>query len=245
MGRYRALLAYDGTDFCGYQRQAAGRSVQGEVEAALGRISNQPAVPVLAAGRTDSGVHASGQVIAFDLDWVHGAERLCAAINAHLALDVAVQKVEVAGADFHPRFAAKLRRYEYQIYNAAVRLPRTARSHWNAWPELDVKLMGAGANALLGEHDFATFGTAPEGGGTTVRTVTRAAWSNDGAVLLFEIAADGFLYCMVRSIVGSLCQVGWGAWPVGEIERRLAACDRKLSGSAAPAHGLSLVAVEY
>ena len=245
MGRYRALLAYDGTDFCGFQRQAAGRSVQGEVEAALGRISNQLAVPVLAAGRTDSGVHAAGQVIAFDLEWVHGVERLCAALNAHLAFDVAVQKVEAADADFHPRFAAKLRRYEYQIHNAAVRLPRTARSQWHAWPELDLGMMQAASIALVGRHDFATFGTAPEGGGSTVRTVTRAEWQANGAEMLFEIAADGFVYRMVRSIVGSLCQVGWGAWPVSELAKRLAACDRKLSGSAAPAHGLSLVEVEY
>ena len=245
MGRYRALLAYDGTDFCGFQRQAAGRSVQGEVEAALGRISNQSAVPVLAAGRTDSGVHAAGQVIAFDLDWVHGVERLCAALNAHLAFDVAVQKVETVDAAFHPRFAAKSRRYEYQIHNAAVRLPRTARSQWHAWPELDLGMMQAASIALVGRHDFATFGTAPEGGGSTVRTVTRAEWRANGAEMLFEIAADGFLYRMVRSIVGSLCQVGWGAWPVSELAKRLAACDRKLSGSAAPAHGLSLVEVEY
>ena len=245
MGRYRALLAYDGTDFCGFQRQAAGRSVQGDVEAALGRISSQPAVPVLAAGRTDSGVHAAGQVVAFDLDWVHGVERLCAALNAHLAFDVAVQKVEVVDAAFHPRFAAKSRRYEYQIHNAAVRLPRTARSQWHAWPELDLGMMQAASIALVGRHDFATFGTAPEGGGSTVRTVTRVEWRANGAEMLFEIAADGFLYRMVRSIVGSLCQVGWGAWPVSELAKRLAACDRKLSGSAAPAHGLSLVEVEY
>ena len=245
MGRYRALLAYDGTDFCGFQRQAAGRSVQGEVEGALGRISSQPAVPVLAAGRTDSGVHAAGQVVAFDLDWVHGVERLCAALNAHLAFDVAVQKVEVVDAAFHPRFAAKSRRYEYQIHNAAVRLPRTARSQWHAWPELDLGMMQAASIALVGRHDFATFGTAPEGGGGTVRTVTRAEWRANGAEMLFEIAADGFLYRMVRSIVGSLCQVGWGAWPVSELAKRLAACDRKLSGGAAPAHGLSLVEVEY
>lgn len=245
MGRYRALLAYDGTDFCGYQRQAAGRSVQGEIEAALGRISNQPAVPVLAAGRTDSGVHASGQVIAFDLDWVHGAERLCAALNAHLALDVAVQKMEAVDAGFHPRFSAKSRCYEYRIYNAAVRVPRTARSHWHAWPELDLGMMQAAALALVGRYDFATFGTAPESGGSTVRNVMRAQWRADGAEMLFEISADGFLYRMVRSIVGSLCQVGWGAWPVSELAKRLAACDRKLSGSAAPAHGLSLVEVEY
>lgn len=245
MGRYRAVLAYDGTDFCGYQRQAVGRSVQGEVEAALGRISNRLAVPVLAAGRTDSGVHAAGQVIAFDLDWVHGAERLCAALNAHLTLDVAVQMVEAVDAGFHPRFAAKSRRYEYRIHNAPVRVPRTARSHWHAWPELDLGMMQAASLALIGRHDFATFGTAPESGGGTVRNVKRAEWRAAGAELLFEIAADGFLYRMVRSIVGSLCQVGWGAWPVGEVGKRLAACDRKLSGSAAPAHGLSLVEVEY
>lgn len=245
MSRYRAVLEYDGADFQGYQRQANVRTVQGEVEAALSRLNAGTPVTVYGAGRTDSGVHATGQVIAFDLAWRQGAGNLTRALNAHLSRDVAVREVVAAAGDFHPRFAARCRRYEYHIYNAPYRSPLRAGVSWRVWPELDLEAMQNGAEALIGRHDFATFGTAPVSGGHTVRTVRKAAWRSDGPLLIFEIEADAFLHRMVRSIVGTLRQVGSGEFAPGDMTELLAAGMRQLSGPSAPPQGLRLVEVVY
>ena len=245
MSRYRAILEYDGTEFQGYQRQANGRTVQGKVEEALVKLNMDVPVTVYGAGRTDKGVHASGQVIAFDLSWRHGARRLANAINAHLPLDVAVKDVKLAHDDFCPRFAARWRVYEYHIYNAPFRSPIRARASWRVWPELDVDAMNVGTQALIGTHDFSTFGRAPERGGHTVRTVRRASWRIDGRLLIFEIEADAFLYRMVRSIVGTLRQVGAGDRTPWDVAKCLYAKQRNLSGPSAPPQGLRLVKVVY
>ncbi len=134
MTRFRAIVEYDGTDFLGFQRQAQGRTVQGELEAALSRIG-WGGTAVLGAGRTDAGVHAAGQVIAFDFEWQHGDGDLVRALNANLPEDVAIKQAEACPAGFHPRFDARGRRYRYRLYNQPVRSPLAARWGWQVWPE--------------------------------------------------------------------------------------------------------------
>jgi len=245
VGRFRGILEYDGTEFHGFQRQAGQRTVQEELETAVGRIAGGGRTPVSAAGRTDSGVHASGQVVAFDLEWRHGDERLLRALNAQLPADASLRALEHAENDFNPRRAARWRRYEYRIHSAPVRSPLQARVSWHVWPRLDVEAMRAGARHLLGEHDFATFGSAPDKRGHTVRIVQEVKWSAEGRLLVFAIEANAFLYHMARSIVGTLCMVGSGEWKAEMMAEVLAAGDRARCGTLAPPQGLTLVEVKY
>ncbi len=244
VSRYRAVLEYDGTEFLGFQRQARGRTVQGEVEAGLRRMG-WAGKTIWGAGRTDTGVHAAGQVIAFDLDWAHGEPALLRALNANLPVDVSVRSVAEAAPEFHPRFAAKARRYRYTLYAAPARSALNARYAWHVWQPLAVPAMQRAADQLLGTHDFATFGTDPDEGGNTVRTVSVAHWSGRGPELTFDIQAEAFLYRMVRSIVGALKQVGAGEMTPAGFERVLHARDRSQCPPLAPAHGLCLMEVVY
>ncbi len=244
--RYRATLAYDGTAYHGFQVQANAKpTVQDVVEAALASIGGGQPVGILAAGRTDAGVHASGQVIAFDLDWRHGEQALRAALNANLPEDVAVRIVQQARADFHPRYDALSRTYVYRLLVREVRDPLRRRDAWHLTGALDVAQIEAAAAHLLGEHDFSTFGTPPQGE-NTVRSVGEARWRQglDGEHT-FTITANAFLYRMVRSIVGTLVMVGQGRMTAGTFQGILATCERSLAGPAAPAHGLTLVFVQY
>lgn len=191
MARYQIILAYDGTRFLGFQRQAEARTVQYEVEKALRQLSWQ-GNSLLAAGRTDTGVHACGQVIAFDLDWAHPAEDLLRALNANLPDDVAVRQVYLAAADFHPRFDAVSRKYLYRIYCQPSRHPLLERYAWRVWPPVDLDYLQAAANFLPGTRDFAAFGTPPRSGGSTIRTVYQAGWKSHEPWLEFTIRADAF-----------------------------------------------------
>lgn len=245
MARYRAGLEYDGTDFRGFQRQAAGRTVQGEVEAALAAIG-WAGKSILGAGRTDAGVHARGQVIGFELDWPHTAADLVRAANANLPADVALKEASACGPDFHPRYSARARRYCYTVYNQAGRSPLAARYAWQTWPALDLGRLRAASALLIGRHDFATFGTDPDEGANTVRTIGVADWSAaPQGRLTFDIQAEAFLYHMVRSLVGTLRRVGLGELSVAEFDALLAARDRAQCPSLAPPQGLCLVAVIY
>lgn len=200
MERYKAVLAYDGTRFFGFQRQADTRTVQGVVENAL-RELNWEGQSLLAAGRTDAGVHARGQVIAFDLDWDHPPEDLMHAINHYLPKDVAVQDLQGAGIDFHPRFDAVSRRYEYRLICSPVRDPLCERFAWRVWPPVYVQELHEPASALVGRHDFAAFGSPPHQDGSTERMVYDALWKEHQGTIIFEITANAFLYHMVRRIV--------------------------------------------
>jgi tRNA pseudouridine38-40 synthase len=215
MERYKVTLAYDGTHFLGFQRQGKDRTVQLAVEAALRRLRWQGKT-ILASGRTDSGVHAAGQVIAFDLEWSHGLQELGRALNAYLPEDVAVKAVEIATADFHPRFDAISRCYHYHLLFAPERDPLRDRYTWRVWPPCEVELLQAAARLLQGTHDFAAFGTPPRPGGSTIRQVFSASWQVSGDVaqkhalteLRFEVIANAFLYHMVRRMVFLQVQVG-------------------------------------
>ncbi len=247
MARYQVILAYDGTDFYGFQRQKKGskaRTVQGAVEAALRQIGWQ-GLTILSAGRTDTGVHASGQVIAFDLDWVHSPEALQAAMNANLPPDVSARAVAPAQPDFHPRYAALARRYRYRIFCESVRDPLRERYAWRVWPAIAPERLQRAASYLAGEHDFAAFGTPPRAGGKTVRKVFQASWRADADGLTFEIAANAFLYHMVRRLVQIQVEVGQGGLEPEEVRICLG---NGLPGQVkglAPPQGLTLVDVIY
>lgn len=241
--RYRAVIAYDGTDFEGFQRQKESRTVQGELEEALAQMAGRH-VGVLGAGRTDTGVHASGQVIAFDLDWRHDIGTLRTALNAHLPPDIAVKAVDDATPDFHPRFDASSRTYLYRLYVADVRDPLRRAQAWHLTTPLDVAAMREASKGLIGTHDFTSFGSPPKGD-NPVRTVLIARWDDVGDEQHFMIQANAFLYRMVRRIVGTLVAVGQGRVTPDGFRGILAARDRGQAASPAPAHGLTLVRVSY
>jgi tRNA pseudouridine38-40 synthase len=245
--RVRAVVAYDGTDYGGFQSQANAPTVQAALEAALAQVT-QETIAVLAAGRTDAGVHAVGQIIAFDTAWRHRLGDLQRALNAVLPIDIAILEVEEAAADFHPRYDARSRHYRYSLYNAPVRRPLGRRHSLHVAAPLDVAMMQRAARSLVGEHDFATFGRPPQNrkrSGITVRRVLMAEWSGEPPWLAFDIEANAFLYRMVRSIVGTLLQVGRGRMSLEGFAAALAACDRSLAGPTAPPHGLCLMEVKY
>jgi tRNA pseudouridine38-40 synthase len=247
MARYKLIIEYDGTDFLGFQRQAVGRTVQSELEAALHRIG-WLGKAVLGAGRTDTGVHASGQVIAFDLDWKHGEGDLLRALNANLPPDIAAKSGVECASDFHPRFAARGRRYRYTIYNAPVRSPLVAHSAWHVWPSvLNLEAMQVASRQLLGRHDFAAFGADPDDGKNTIRTVELVEWSAvlPGTFVYFDIQANAFLYRMVRSLVGALKCVGTGELTVEAFGAIFRSRDRSQCPPLAPPQGLCLMEVLY
>jgi tRNA pseudouridine38-40 synthase len=256
MARYQVIIAYDGTRYMGYQRQQASpvsqpvmvekggvRTVQGEVEAAL-RQMGWDGRSILSAGRTDTGVHAAGQVIAFDLEWHHTLQELCQALNAHLPADIAAQHVVQVRPDFHPRYDAVARRYRYTIFCQAERDPLRERFAWRVWPAVQLEVVHKTAQLFLGEHDFSAFGTPPKPASSTVRMVKQAGWYTSETGFCFEICANAFLYHMVRRLVFIQVMVGQGKLTDEDVRGSLAAGQIPIHGIA-PAKGLALVEVEY
>jgi len=244
MARYQIILAYDGTKLFGSQRQADTRTVQSELEKALRRLGWQER-SVLLAGRTDTGVHASGQVGAFDLEWKHSLEELVKALNSNLPADVAVSGAKIVPDDFHPRFDATSRRYRYRLFSQPIRDPLRERYAWRLWPPVDAEALHAAARFLIGKHDFAAFGTPPRPGSSTVRTVMKTEWQQQGNEWTFEVQADAFLYRMVRRMVYLQVAVGQGKIPAQAIADLLEDRTRVAPAGLAPANGLTLVEVTY
>lgn len=242
--RFRVQLAYDGTDFSGSQYQVELRTVQGELEEALAKLG-WDGNRVLFAGRTDAGVHAEGQVAAFDLQWGHTEEELLRALNAVLPPDIAAAWIQRTRDDFQPRYEALSREYHYRILSSPVRDPLQERYCWRVWPKLDLRLMNRESRVLLGSHDFAALGTPHKPGGSTVREIERARWHQQGNGLVFEIVGNAFLYHMVRRIVMALVKIGEGREPAGGIRAYLDDPSGPPAQGLAPARGLSLVKVEY
>jgi tRNA pseudouridine38-40 synthase len=246
MARYKIILAYDGTEFFGSQRQEAKtRTVQSEVEAAIHKLGWQ-GQSILLAGRTDTGVHASGQVVAFDLDWDHTPEDLNNALNAVFPSDVAARSVELCMDDFHPRFDALSRCYCYQIICDPNRDPLRERYAWRVWPVPDFDLLQKTASQLIGRFDFAPFGSAPRPDGNTLREVLQAEWHQDGNQLTFDVTANAFLYHMVRRMVFVQVSVAQGKLEAGMISQALQAPqDQPMFQGLAPPQGLTLTEVRY
>ncbi len=248
--KVRAKVAYDGTGFAGFQKQANARTVQGELEAALEKVCERK-ISVVGAGRTDAGVHASGQVIAFDVVWVHSLEQLTRALTINLTEDIAVSGLCECDAQFHPRFSAISRTYEYTAIVREVRDPLRQRFAWHLEHLPDVRWMNEAALHLVGSHDFAAFGSAPSGRDDepTVREVLRAAWrlvdEGETHTLIFTIEANAFLYRMVRRIVMALVRVGRGQLSPDGFREMLISRDAQRLKGLAPACGLCLVDVKY
>jgi tRNA pseudouridine38-40 synthase len=242
---YKSIVAYDGTEFEGFQRQSGGqRTVQGVLEEAL-RMLGWSGASLRAAGRTDAGVHARGQVIDYGLEWKREPALLTLALNAHLPSDVAIRHTEPAPVEFHPRFSAKRRCYCYTIFASQARDPLRERYAWRVWPQPDGVRMAAAAGALVGEKDFGALGRAPIPGGHTLRRVNRAIWRPEGQAWVFEIEANAFLYRMVRRLVAILLEIGWGRMGPEELASILAHPNKPWQGKPAPARGLCLEAVIY
>lgn len=244
MVRYKATLAYDGTAFSGFQRQKGVRTVQGTVEDALQSIGWDGRT-IYAAGRTDAGVHASGQVIAFDFDWRHSLTDLQNALNARLPEDAAIRTVETVSPDFHPRYAALSRTYRYRIFTDPVRNPLRERYAWRLWPAADVEALAEAAALFPGEHDFSGFGTPPKAGGPTIRQVHASGWQFEGHTAVYTIEANAFLYRMVRRLVYAQVEAAQGRMSIEEIRHYLSGQPAEMVQGLAPGCGLTLAAVRY
>lgn len=259
MPLYRVTLAYDGTDFFGWQAQSRGegkvRTVQGVVEAALARLGGGR-VPVSGAGRTDAGVHALGQVASFDLPREMAPADLQRALNALLPEDVRVLAAARAPEGFHARKSARSKLYRYELDTGPVQLPTRRRLAGHVPWRLDEERVRETAALYVGRHDFASLASSGGSVKTTIRTIARSEArffggeetrlaGGGGATLIYEVEADGFLRRMVRSLVGGLVAVGHGARGVDDLRRALGARDRRAWPAPVPACGLTLVRVEY
>ncbi|HET7027664.1 MAG TPA: tRNA pseudouridine(38-40) synthase TruA [Candidatus Limnocylindrales bacterium] len=234
--RFRARVEYDGTDFSGFQLQPGRRTVQGVLEDALSRLSGGKRCPVDGAGRTDAGVHAADQVIAFTYRGRLGAAELERALNALLPPDVAVRDVRAAASGFQPRHAARYREYRYTVWNGP-RSPLRERQALGVRVPLDTAAMERAGSALVGRHDFAAFGAADR---NPVRTVHAVRIRRTGSLVTIDVRADSFLRGMVRRIAAVLIEVGRGRLDADDVAGLLAARMPALDGATAPPRGLSL-----
>jgi tRNA pseudouridine38-40 synthase len=244
MRTIKLTIAYDGTGFVGWQRQESGESIQGLIEDALAKIEHS-VVTLHGAGRTDAGVHALAQVASARIAAALDDDTLARALNANLPPAIRITAVEAVPDDFHARFSATGKTYEYRIWNGPSVPPFDRLYVWHVPQRLDVARLNAASAPLVGEHDFAAFqGT---GGMThsTVRRVNAASWREAGDAVTFEISGAGFLRHMVRSLVGTLVDVGHGRREAGDVARLLASPERAQAGRTAPPHGLFLVSVLY
>lgn len=245
MPRYKAIVEYDGTGFVGWQRQENGPSVQAVVEQALFHFCGER-ITVFAAGRTDSGVHALGQVIHFDLERDYAADTVMGAINYHARpARVSIRSVELAAPDFHARFQAVSRHYRYRIINRRAPLALDRGFAWHVAAPLDVELMAEGAARLVGKHDFTSFRAARCQALSPVKTLTRLEVSRHGDEVNVVAQAPSFLHNQVRILVGALKLVGTGKWSPDDVTAVLEARDRQRGAPTVPPHGLYLVQVDY
>jgi tRNA pseudouridine38-40 synthase len=243
MARYQLILAYDGTDFAGFQRQGKARTVQQVVETALKDLGSQEET-IIYAGRTDAGVHASGQVVVFSLDWQHEDATLVNALNARLPVDVVVQNMVQTEAEFHPRYDASSRTYQYSIYHLPHNQPLLDRFAWRIWPPLDGLLLSQAAHHFIGRHDFSAFGRAMKPGSSTTREVYESDWTSIENGWRYEIRANAFLYHMVRRLVYLQVQFAKGTMSEADLKKGF---DEKVivKPGLAPSKGLSLTKVFY
>ena len=245
MPRYRLTVEYDGGPYRGFQAQANLPSVQGSLERAITAFCGEQAV-VNAAGRTDAGVHATGQVAHFDLERVWPASTVMNALNAHLVKEpISVLDAALAAPDFHARFSAKGRAYLYRILNRGAPPAMERGRVWHVKKHLDADAMHAAAQALVGHHDFTTFRDMACQAKSPMKTLDEAAVWRQGEEVRLRFASRSFLHRQVRSMTGSLAEVGVGRWSAADLKAALEAKDRKACGQVAPAEGLCLIAVEY
>lgn len=247
MRNIKVVVAYDGTNYHGFQEQRGTKfqTVQGVLENRLSRLAGRE-IKVYGAGRTDSGVHARGQVVNFDAgDWPIPPEKVAYALNSILPRDIAAISSAEVPAEFHARFSAVAKTYCYTVYNGRVPSPFWRLYSYHLPCPLDVEAMGEGAKKLIGRHDFAAFRALGTPVRTTVRCLMEASVRREGEIIRLGFKADGFLYHMARMICGTLIRVGLGKLPPGDVKKILEARNSLLAGPTAPARGLCLERVEY
>jgi tRNA pseudouridine38-40 synthase len=237
-------IEYDGTAYNGWQRQRTGDGVQAFLESALAKVADE-SIEVCCAGRTDTGVHATGQVVHFDTGSQRSDRGWLLGANTYLPDDIAVTWVKPVPDDFHARFSAVSRSYRYVILNRLVRSALNRHRAWWVYQDLDAQLMHDAAQALLGQHDFSAFRAAGCQASTAVRNITALSVVREGDLIVLQVTANAFLQRMVRNITGMLVEIGSGEVPGQALPGILAGRDRKKAGIAAPPHGLALVHVAY
>lgn len=242
--RVRLWVAYDGTNYHGWQLQENGVTVESVLNRALEELLGEE-IRVIGASRTDSGVHALENVAVFDTGSPIPAEKICHALNARLPEDIRVQRSEEVGADWHPRHCSSKKTYEYRIYRGEISQPVRRLYTCHTYRELDVEAMRRAASCLEGEHDFKSFCQTGGQTRTTVRRIYRLELEEQGPELVIRVTGAGFLYNMVRIIAGTLMEVGVGRIPPEEIRTILEKRDRSAAGPTAPAQGLTLVKYEF
>jgi len=237
-------IAYDGTNYCGWQVQPNGITIEEVVNKALSKLTGENIV-VIGASRTDSGVHAMGNVAVFDTNTTIPPERIAMAVNRILPEDIVVVKSEEVPLDFHPRYCDCEKTYEYHIVNTRIPIPTKRLTNYFVSYELDIEKMREGASYLVGEHDFASFCNIKTDVESTVRTVKELEILKNGNEITIRISGNGFLYNMVRIIVGTLIRVGRGFYEPKQVKEILEAKNRKAAGVTAPPHGLMLMEIRY
>ena len=242
--RVRLTVAYDGTNYHGWQIQNNGITIESELNRCLTDLLREP-VEVIGASRTDSGVHALGNIAVFDTTSRMPAEKISYALNQRLPEDIRIQKSEQVPDDWHPRRCDSRKTYEYRIYRAQFPMPVKRLYSLFTYYELDVNRMQEAAAYLEGEHDFKSFCSIHTQTETTVRTITDLSVKKEGSLITIRVTGTGFLYNMVRIIAGTLIEVGNGKYPPEHIKEILQHCDRSCAGPTAPARGLTLVEYEF
>lgn len=244
MKRMKLTIAYDGTNYCGWQIQPNGITIEEVMNKALSKLTGE-GIQVIGASRTDSGVHAMGNVAVFDTNTTIPAEKIAMALNQRLPEDIVVVKSEEVPLDFHPRYCDCSKTYEYHIINTKIPIPTERLTNYFVSYTLDFDKMREAASYLVGEHDFASFCNVRTDVESTVRTITALDILTEGNRVTIRITGNGFLYNMVRIIVGTLIRVGRGFYEPEKVKEILEAKDRKAAGVTAPAHGLMLMKIEY
>lgn len=244
MGRYMITVEYDGRNYDGWQAQEGRKTIEGTIESAIYNVT-QEQVTIFGSGRTDSGVNAIGQTAHFDLSKDIECDTLLKAINFYLPCDIAVKNVVKRDPDFHARYDVKVKTYLYKIYNSKVRSPLREGRYYHCSYNLDIDSMSKAAKYLIGEHDFKGMMSLGSSVKTTVRTIYDVKIIKEGEEISVFVSGSGFLYNMVRIIVGTLVDIGRGKKTPSDMQRLVEEGDRKLQGAVAPAYGLYLYSVEY
>ena len=244
MKRIKLTIAYDGTNYCGWQVQPNGITIEEVLNKTLSKLTGEN-ILVIGASRTDSGVHAMGNVAVFDTESTIPAEKMAVALNQRLPDDIVIMKSEEVALDFHPRYCDCSKTYEYHIINSRIPIPTKRLTNYFVSYVLDIEKMRKAAAYLVGEHDFVSFCNVRTDVENTVRTITSLDILTDGNKIIIRITGNGFLYNMVRIIVGTLIRVGRGFYEPEQVKEILEAKNRMAAGVTAPAHGLILVKIDY
>lgn len=242
--RVMLIVAYDGTNYCGWQIQPNGNTIEGELNRALSELFGEKII-VSGASRTDAGVHSCGNVAVFDTTARMPAEKISYALNQRLPEDIVVQCSQTVPLNFHPRHVKSKKTYEYRILNREFRDPNRRLDTYFYYRHLDVHAMREAAGYLVGEHDFKSFCSIHAQVETTVRRIYALTVDKKEDIITIRITGNGFLYNMVRIIAGTLIRVGTGEYKPEQIPEILAAKNREMAGPTAPAHGLTMIGIEY